>query len=199
MRIKRSPLVAGVALAAIAVALPATASAFTIKDNGKILENAEIPLTGQVKVQSSGTGLECTVHMTLFVNGNTVDVTKFAITTNSCAGFGSIYAGCEMSSDKSTLPWAVTVHEENLEVPFGAIDTTLKAKPGKTCAVGENNVTLENAGFWWINDLGKTKRPYTAVEYIAVAVMDTNLGKLMGEATGKFEFVEASAETYEIG
>ncbi len=199
MRIKRSLLLIGAALAAITVVLPATASAFTIKDNGKTLENVEIPLTGQFKFQSSGTGMECTVHMALFVNGNTVDVTKFAITTKSCAGFGSLYAGCEMSSDEATLPWSVTVHEENLEVPFGAVDSTLKAKPGKTCTVKESNITLKNAGFWWINDLGKTKRPYTAVEYIAAAVIDTNLGELSGEASGRFEFVEASAETYEIG
>jgi hypothetical protein len=198
MAIGRVLVLAGVALVAVAAALPAPASALTIKDGGKTLENKEIPLTGQIKVLSGGTGMECAVDMTIFVNGSTVDVTKFSVTTETCVGIGSLYAGCAVSSDEATLPWAVVVHEENLEFPSAPVDMTLKPKPEKACLITKNNITQKNVGFWRIDINNKTKRPFVAAEYLALATVDTNLGSFEAEVTGKFEFVGASAETYEF-
>lgn len=198
MTIRKLQILVGVGSAMLAFVAPATASAFTIKDSGKTLEGVSIPLTGKLKVQALGSGIECTVDTTLTVNVDTVDVTEVSFTTKTCVSFGTPYKDCEIASDESTVPWSVTVTEKGLEVPFGAIDITLKPKPGKSCFTEKNNLTLENAGFYWINDQAKTKPPYTDIEYIAAATVDTNLGKSATVAEGTFEFVGVSAETYAI-
>jgi hypothetical protein len=182
----------------LALVAPATASAFTIKDGGKTLEGVNIPLTGKLKVQALGSGIECTVDTTISVNVDTVDVTAFNLTTSTCVSFGTLYQNCEIASDEATVPWSVTVNENGLEVPFGSVDITLKPKPGKTCFTKKNDVTLEKAGFYWINDQGKTKPPYTDIEYLAAATVDTDSGKSAAVAEGTFEFVGMSAETYAI-
>src|SRR5262249_39838850 len=98
MSMKRVLLFASMALAAMAFAIPAVASAARIYDskNNTTLTTAKtIKASGQARFQALGSGVECTVDTAITTNGNgtTANVTKFEITTSTCAGFGFPYAG----------------------------------------------------------------------------------------------------------
>ncbi len=127
MNVKKMLLLASMALASMAFALPATASAFELEGEGEI-PHTEIALTGTIETDSLGRGIKCTVHATLTTEGPaaTTFITKFEITTNTCAGFGDTYNGCTVGADQVTnLPWGVDIDATALTFKKLTYDMTL--------------------------------------------------------------------------
>jgi hypothetical protein len=106
MKIRKAFLLAGMALAVLAFSVPASASALTIKDAGKELENKEIPFEGSFKFEALGTGIECEFTVKVFVNKQTVALKSFAVTNPTAGGcrfFGSVYKECTFEQHPSGL------------------------------------------------------------------------------------------------
>lgn len=195
MNLKKSLPTITAALAMLLIAVPGVASAATVTEEGKTIEEAEIPLSGQVLVSALGTGMECDLHATVSVDVDTVHVTEFGLTTASCKGFGSIYAGCEVVSDAASVPWPVSVTEEYLEVQSAEVEMSLA-----NCLTSETTIKLGNMRVYLVNYLKQTKPLYTGLEFgPEPRPIVTALGEFEGEVSSDMEFVGAPEGTYEIG
>jgi hypothetical protein len=194
MSTRKILLFAGMAFAMAAFALPATASAFTIKDNGKTLEKATLPMTGAVRVESLGSGFECGVDSALSVNVDTVEVTEFKLTTATCVTFGSAFKNCSIESDEATLPWSVILEKEGLEIPSAVFDVNLK-----NCFTTKFTGTFNNLRFKQVNWKFDTIRPYVGWEFGFEPKFDTDSGAITFAVKGHLQFGgDPEVETYEI-
>lgn len=135
MKMKRAVLLAGMSLAAIALAIPATASEFTLKDSGNEVEEIEFEQEGFWAPRFLGSGMNCPLDAKYKVDKQTVEVTQFDVDTKKCVGFGSM-SGCEVTADAvKNLPWTVDVDATKLTITDLTQETTLKAKPGESCSI----------------------------------------------------------------
>lgn len=109
MSIKKMLLLASMALAAIAFAAPATASAEWTHEGEPIGDKANISLSGTVGFAGAGgAAFECVVHSSVTLEpGTTGTVKSFQITTNTCKGTGPL-ENCVLANDTVIgLPWVV--------------------------------------------------------------------------------------------
>jgi hypothetical protein len=106
--LKKMMLLAGMALAAIAFAVPTSASAFewngTHEDSLTGFLGFGNPAPGQTK-------FGCEVHIDIDVAGETStgELTGLVPTTATCVGEGS-YSGCELVEDSATVAPATQIH-----------------------------------------------------------------------------------------
>lgn len=112
MSIKKTLLLAGMALAVVSalVASPAMAEEFelsnwTMEGKAESKERA-VAFEGQVKFSLLGGGIECKVHKTKTTNiGNKTSSTgtvHIKITRTTCKGSGFLFSGCEVESVEET-------------------------------------------------------------------------------------------------
>jgi hypothetical protein len=201
MSVKRILLFAAMTLGLITSVGPATASATEYGlyhvGVGTLSKHTEIPLTGKVKFKTMSTGMECQVDATITtqtgVSANT-KLSKYEITTSTCAGFGSLYEGCEMSKDTITgLSWSSEVKEKSLNVLEVEVDTKNKAKAGKECFPTTTNLNFST--------LTLTPNAAGKIETLTVSgtgTAETNVGNLSISAEGTLEVTGASKGTYGI-
>jgi hypothetical protein len=161
MNMRKAFLLVGMALAVIAFSAPASASALTIKDAGKELENKEIPFEGLAKFEALGTGIECPITVKVLVNKQTVALSSFAVTnpTTECRFFGSIYGNCAFEQHPSGLlngpldvdlstdaggEHTATVTSGTDTQTHGVINSELTTKAGSTsvCNVTTQDITI---------------------------------------------------------
>jgi len=106
---KKMMLLAGMALSAIAFAVPASASAFEWTDEGGAFEGtATDTLSGRISFgnpEAGKTKFGCIAHAGLNVKGGstTGSLTSFSPTTGTCSGEGT-FAGCTLAEDSTTIP-----------------------------------------------------------------------------------------------
>ncbi len=116
---KKMMLLASMALAAFAVAGPASASAHEWTDNeagfsGHLTQG----LTGFISFGNPEAGQNkfgCEAEVTLTMEGgsSTGQVTAFNVNTAACAHEGELFEGCELVEDQATgLPWTVHITAE---------------------------------------------------------------------------------------
>lgn len=144
MTVKKILLFATVALAAAALAVPASASAGKWKDKGVFLnagEHATLAFSGKVELEykNATNVLTCNASLTLTAEGGeTGTITKFDLETASCSGVG-IFAKCTVSKDKfSTLPlvvhttavgFEITKPELNIEYAGCPLESSVQSFP----------------------------------------------------------------------
>ncbi len=127
MNIKRVTLLAGMALASTAFAVPATASASGTWTSGHqaLKGEAFVDLTGIIAFSSilPAYNYECDVHAKMVMTGadeGTGHLTEFNLTTSSCVGEGAA-AGCEIAEHKVTKKpeaegWMLTATDTDIIV-----------------------------------------------------------------------------------
>jgi hypothetical protein len=121
MTAKKTLLLAMVALAAAALAIPASASAGNWKDNGvqlKAGEHATLGFSGKIEMEYKNAAniLSCNASLTLTAEGGeTGTITKFDLETASCSGTG-IFAKCTVKADKTGTPLVVHTTATGFEV-----------------------------------------------------------------------------------
>lgn len=145
MTIGKMLLLIVVALAAVAFAAPASATAnpLTWKDNGVVLkpkEHATLAFTGKLVEEYLGPAntFSCNASITLTAEGgHTGTLTKFELETKSCAGIGK-FANCILKDDKiTTLPAVVHTTTTDFEITGITIEYIFEkdtgcANPGLT-------------------------------------------------------------------
>jgi hypothetical protein len=144
MRIKKSLLLASMALVATAFAVPATASAATeIRKHGTAIGAGEqIHVHGDVGFETLGSGVECPATGVLTSSSkSTGTVTQFNINPHSCEGFGELYAGCTLEHIEYT---------GNHPTPSASTSWPAPANPGWQWHVGTHNGTEPAI---WITDI----------------------------------------------
>jgi hypothetical protein len=117
MSIKKMLLLASMALAAVAFAAPAGASAAEITHEGvPVGAGTEVDMSGTARFTSTiivPSGIECDVHATLTADNSETGKTAFDVTEESCEGFGFL-SGCEVESTELTNnPWVTHVASAN--------------------------------------------------------------------------------------
>jgi hypothetical protein len=107
MNLRKMALLAGMALAAIAFAVPATASAeetpIWLKNHDPLTEHAELEFAGTAQFETEEGGIHCNEtegHVTA-EPPHTGVVTAFTVETESCEGFG-LLEGCELVDHELT-------------------------------------------------------------------------------------------------
>lgn len=168
MGAKRIVLLACVALAAVAMVAPASASAEAkwTHDFELLQKDAKVALSGRVGfVEAEKAGYDCEVEVSATLKGNssTGTVDEFKNKLETCKGTG-LLAGCEVVKETiKGLPWTMHVTTEadivitNVEVgyqfnptcPFGAAEN----KYAEVTAVPDNagaieTLTLSGAGIF---------------------------------------------------
>lgn len=117
MSIRKMVLLACAAVATVAFAVPAAASAVEwTKETSPLTQNENAEFTGTAGFETPGVGgVECVVHVPVTLEpGSTGTVDDFEITTSTCEGFG-IFADCELVDHELTgMPWIMhaTVQED---------------------------------------------------------------------------------------
>lgn len=192
---KKILLLASMALAAIAFAVPAGASASSLRYEGApIEEHREVELTGQARFEFLGTGIRCTVHTRLTTEDGTHATTvvkTFEITTETCEGFGFQYSGCEVETDKvDGLPWTVAIDPTKLTISSGTITGTLS-----NCFTKRNDITggtisatVDNTSAIHSVTLSGGFNVDTDSETIPAVARGTL--EVVGEDSGKYSIVE---------
>jgi len=150
---KKMLLLASMALAASAVAIPAVASAEEWGHEGNPIEApVTIHLTGNIKFEQTGPGspsMSCPVTANIKLTpGTTGHVTNFGVTnTAGCTGGGAL-AGCQVESVTSTAseasPWSATL--SGGAVGINGFDVTNVYKKAETCPVAGSTVIDGGAG-----------------------------------------------------
>jgi hypothetical protein len=121
---KRIAIVASLALAAVALAVPTAASAQQLTwthDHVLLGENDEVEqhLEGRLKFAAAGAennNFSCVVTVTLVAEGeHHGTVTKFEPTTETCIGEGA-FTGCTLTSHNSDVPWTVETTGTSLRI-----------------------------------------------------------------------------------
>lgn len=124
--LKKMMLLAGMALAVVAFAGPASASAATwVHWNGEEQETvSEITedFTGFAKFEvtpAPGNNFGCEVHVhlsgTTGAGGAQGQVTAFEVTTETCVGEGA-FGTCTLVADNSSVPWEVDVSSTDFTI-----------------------------------------------------------------------------------
>lgn len=179
--LKKMMLLAGMAVAAIAFAAPASAMAqhgTHWTDNHEVIEPSvtrEAPFEGfldftiappNVPVHSTF-GCEVTgiIQATGPTNGQ---ITKFAPTTNTCVGTG-IFAKCELETHTANVPWTVTNTTADLDVTKPGGDVTIN-NVYKNCAAGA--IPPSDPEFASIT-VDPTIDPDTTITSLAITGVDT--------------------------
>ncbi|HWM63895.1 MAG TPA: hypothetical protein VNP96_07905 [Solirubrobacterales bacterium] len=120
MNLKRIMLVASMALALVAVAAPASASANWLKHHKPITQNEHIEVEGVLGFAIPGVAsyrCEIDITATLFAGTTTGEIDTFDITTNKCVGEGGLQA-CTLKGDHTfDLPWEMHVETNEAGEP----------------------------------------------------------------------------------
>jgi hypothetical protein len=208
MRLRRSlllSLTAAIAMLAFASSALAGTGALVHDSTGEFIPNGtEITTEGNAKFETLGTGIECTTATgTLKVTnsvGSTGQITKFAPTTSTCNGFGSIFKGCKLTADTvEGLPYHVTATDNKLDVTGEIVitGTTSNCTNSKITSVNLffSSVTLEP-----MNTSGNTAatgETISAVELHGEGIAKTNVpSELSVEAGGVLQILGAARCTY---
>lgn len=191
-------LLAVAAIGALAVALPASASASvwlhnTPGETVPVEEHIELTLTGGEVIEVGGSVLLCEASETITTEGgSSATITAYEINPSSCIGLAGGVAGCEVIKAKATnLPWNITVNAEDLTAEGVAVDYVFNAAcPVHKIAVSfpALTLTLENEP--------------SAIRYIRFSQEGT--GEIDGEEAplgyfGEFQLPEGEFDTYGIG
>jgi hypothetical protein len=127
MSIKKTLLLATAALAAMAFAVPATASAevhptlVDVETGEPVAAETTFKLSGSLKFNTGGSGTTCMVHSEVTVtNAETFDAT-FEPTIETCEGFGKPYKNCELKESNpvyhdETPGWMTNLDEHSFTV-----------------------------------------------------------------------------------
>ncbi len=210
MSTKKIMLLGSMALALVALAVPASASAVHVTDQGKEVHNKTFELTStttaggvvdKTKFEALGSGIECVIHVVVKVDTTTITVQSFTVTTSTCASFGNPYSNCEIETDEPTpATFAVSVDATQFTITAGKIDGNLKTKPGapEPCFTTQNDITVGSKGVTMTPDSVSAIKVLTLGGELRV---DTALNPNPGSkatAVGALEVVGADAGTYEI-
>lgn len=149
--LKKMTLLAGMALAAIAFAAPASASALEWTHNGEEFEGTlEDTLNGTLwigNMMPGGNNFGCQIQVNLQVTGgsSSATISSFSPKTKTCQGSGW-YVNCEIAEDNITLPVNMTVdivgtNQVTISAPAEeplVIDYVLNS----TCSVEQTTATV---------------------------------------------------------
>jgi hypothetical protein len=189
MKIKHALLLIGVALSAVAVAIPASASAAEWTHEGKAFKkHVEIGISGVESLKSMGAELECEFHATITTEGGTASkMTKFEPTGETCSGTG-IFGACPVILTKVThLPWKIDIQENDITVTGVEIYKTYAFG----CLVESTETTTGNMTIT-LNEAGK----FSAGKIHALPQTDINgSGEYPSEVSGSYQVEEPNAGT----
>jgi len=151
MNLKKILLLSSMALAAIAFAVPATASATNltwtddhvhIAGDDEFTQGFEGPLSFDTPFGSFGCE-EVTVAVVATSTGATIE--EFKPTTNTCTGTGA-FVNCELTNDTFNTPWQVSTTTTDLVVTKTGGDIEIHnfygEKNGQPCGVGSTTSSL---------------------------------------------------------
>jgi hypothetical protein len=148
MTFKKMLLVASMALAAIAFAAPASASALEWTDEGEpYAGEASDTLSGKLSFGNPAAGQSkfgCTVHAGVSGEGgsSTGTLTSFNVTTSTCAGEGA-FATCKLKEDSTTgLPAVVHITGTNTLTITGPI---VIHNHYEGCGITKSTLTISDA------------------------------------------------------
>jgi len=147
--LKKMMLFASMALAAIAFAVPATASALEWTHEGaKFAGTAEDTLSGKISFgnpEAGKTKFGCIAHAGVSANGGlpTGSVTSFTPTTETCEGEG-LFAGCELVSDSTTgLPAGISITGTNT-LTLSNATIVIHNEYNAACPVAKSTLTVSH-------------------------------------------------------
>jgi hypothetical protein len=149
---KKMMMLAGVALAAIAFAVPASASAEWTDDGASFSGSVTDVLTGKISFGNPAAGqtkFGCQAEADFDVFGGTTtgELTSFVPNTATCEGEGA-FAECQLESDSTTIPADTTLHlvgaeKITLTTPLGepiVIHNVYKSP----CPIEKTTLTVED-------------------------------------------------------
>lgn len=114
--IKKMLLLASMALAAVAFAVPASASANWTANQAPLTENAVVEFSGPASFQIPGTaGAEATIHAEIELKAGSTTGTVLSFTDTSCKGTLG-FAGLTCTGTARNLPWHVEVNGPDLVI-----------------------------------------------------------------------------------
>jgi len=195
--LKKMTLLAGMALAAIAFAVPASASALEWTDNGAAFTGtASDTLSGFIAFgEPGGTEFGCVAEVGISATGGSANgsVTSFTPNTAECAGTGP-FSGCELESDSTTgLPAAVSIVETSkLTMSNASIVIHNVYKPG--CLIEKVTLTVSHLTF---NLNGRSDLTDVTVEGLALAHITAG-GVESTETVGVFGTVGTATDTLSV-
>lgn len=194
MTIRKALILATLVMAFAALAIPAVASATTLKDGGKEVADREFEITGTWGFGGLGGRVECVVHAKITVNGLVVRVVKFETTTATCVGSGGL-AGCTVTNDApKNLPWTVDPDPGGVLTITGfTISLTLSPTVGKTCA--PKNLEFSVPHLFWAVDNSKSIHSGSLSGEGSELIEGV---EVEAEASGSLEVVGTDSGTYEI-
>ena len=146
MRFKKLTLLAGMALAVVAFAIPASASAGAWQHNGAPLSgHLEQSYEGRLAFNTGVNGqFSCQVTVTITAEGpNNAQIQEFEPTTGTCEG-QIAFKGCELIHHTANLPWSVNNSANPVVVTKPEGKVTIHNIYGKgTCAGKQETSHLE--------------------------------------------------------
>ncbi len=146
MTLRKMMLLAGMALAAIAFAVPASASAASTHwtDDHEVVSspaNITAPFEGFLKFTVAPpfvpvhSTFGCQVTIKVNVTGPTAaQITEFRPTTTECLGTG-VFTGCQLEEDVSNVPFSIANTDADLDITKPGGDITVFNKY-ESCAGG---------------------------------------------------------------
>lgn len=136
MSIKKALLLASMALAAVAFAAPATASAeenFWLHEGNTEEAAQTVVAEGEAKFNTLGTGIACDSRATITANESghsSTGIVHFTVILPTCEGFGETFEGCKVEEIKETgeddyLSFIYHLTNGKIVVTNAAIDSVL--------------------------------------------------------------------------
>lgn len=173
---------------------------------GSTVSNLTLHLVGNAKFETLGTGIQCTTITSTveLETATTGKVVSFLPEVSTCSGFGSIYAGCKVTSTTTNTPLHVTVTDNDFDVTKTGGETEIEGKLNScnNSKVNFTNLFFPNATLKPENTAGTTAatgEPIEAVEIVETeGEAENNLGTLAVEATGTLTLTPSERCTYKF-
>lgn len=195
MSIKKMMLLATTAIAAMAFAVPAGASASGMfYHNGAELKGtANVNFSGGIAFFTGLGGIECVGHAEAELKTSSGSVKSLVITTSTCKGFGA-FAGCKVIGDEPTTPWALTPTANVIDLQGVVIHNEFEEiAGGPGCGAEFATINFENV----------TLTPNDKTKIGSVTVSGEGIVEVFGleleaEALGALSVTSGNSGTYGI-
>jgi hypothetical protein len=178
-------------------AMPATALADGALEDvttGKTVDKGvKFSYSGGIEFTNGASGISCGVHMTFTTKlADEFEVSKFELTTATCSGFGALYNGCKVKSDKSTLPWTTGRYSATELIFYLFPDLELE-----NCPMGQTFLKIEGPSVTGKPGTG-TKGGITSLTLSGSGEAEDNAGEFKVGVKGSLSMGEENSDTYRI-
>jgi hypothetical protein len=201
MRTRKILLLASMALATVALAGPANASAAKWLHEGKPVEekvDKTVKLTGTLTfIVEPGTSVKCQAHPIQTITGpNNSEFTSYGITTESCIASGT-YQGCKMTEDHKPGPGGSPLDPVNATT-FIVTNFMLTGKFKCGSELLEEELAF-SFSFGEVIATPDVPKAMKSLELLGEGTITMGEEETSGELEGELEYVGADSGTYGIG